>query len=203
MDARYPIHVTYHKAKSGVANKMDQMVSINTDTYHNEFCQRMSKVKGSVCSVCYAMRLSRLYGKKSMAPFERNGRLLNSDLEDWQLPRLNVAFCRLHSFGELESNKHFLNLVRICKTNPQTEFALWTKRPGLVDVQLTPSNLVLVHSTLMIDGRPVIPKGFHKAFTVYTMESNVALNCWAKSCFSCLKCYRRDSGEVYIKEKLR
>jgi len=135
MDSRHPIHVTYHKTRAGKTrtgkNKMANMVSINTDTYNNPFCQAMSKIEGTVCARCYAMRLSRSYGPKSMAPFERNGRILNDEMQDWQIPRLNVAFCRFHSFGELESDRHFLNIVRIAKVNPETHFALWTKRSDL------------------------------------------------------------------------
>ena len=199
MDARYPIHVTYHKARKGNANKMEGMVSINADTYNNPFCKNMCLIKGSVCERCYAMKLSAYYGPKSTAPFERNSRLLNDELEEWQIPRLNAAYCRFHSFGELESDLHYYNLVRIAKANPDTHFALWTKRPDLVTRQLTPSNLVLVYSTLMVNGVGAIPKGFHKSFVV--RDDGRDLNC-EESCFACLKCYRRD-GEAFIKERLR
>lgn len=193
---KYAVHVTYHKG----SGKMRNMVSINTDTYTNPFCQAMSKIEGSVCAKCYAMRLSKLYGKDSMQIFVRNGAILSDEIQDWQIPRLNVAFCRFHSFGELLSDIHFVNLVRIAKANPDTHFALWTKRPKLVATQLAPPNLVLVHSTLMINGDPYIPPGFHKSFTV--RDDMQLLNC-NESCFDCLACYHRDNGHNYIVERLR
>jgi len=198
MNGKHRIHVTFHTSRKG-KNKMESMVSINTDTYNNPFCQRMSQVPGSVCSSCYAMRLSQYYGKKSTAPFVRNGELLNSYMEDWQIPRLNVAYCRFHSFGELESDLHFLNLVRIAKANPDTTFALWTKRPNLVTLEIVPPNMILVYSMLMLNAPGVIPKGFYKCFSVHTDDR--VMNC-EESCFSCLKCYRWD-GDVFIKERLR
>ena len=199
MDNRHPIHVTYHLTRRGVHNKMANMVSINADTYNNPFCKRMRQIKGSVCERCYAMRLAGFYGKKCMQPFERNGRLLNDELADWQIPRLNVAYCRFHSFGELESDRHYFNLVRIAKANPDTRFALWTKRPDLVTTELTPSNMLLVYSTLMVNGCGVIPPGFHKSYVV--RDDGEGINC-EESCFTCLKCYKRD-GEAFIRESLR
>ena len=48
MDREDRIHVTFHKpGKDGKRNKMEGMVSINTDTYTNPFCQKMSKIEGS------------------------------------------------------------------------------------------------------------------------------------------------------------
>jgi len=52
----------------------------------------------------------------------------------------------------------------------------------------------------MVNGTACIPPGFHKAFTV--MDTGEGLNC-EENCFACLKCYKRDSGEDFIRERLR
>ena len=83
--------------------------------------------------------------------------------------------------------------------NPHTQFALWTKRPELVTLGIVPPNLILVYFQLMLNAPGVIPKGFHKCFSVHT--DDVELSCGEK-CFECLKCYKTND-EIYIRERLR
>lgn len=200
MDTR--LHITRHVARSDRRSKMMHMFSLNTDTYTNAFCQEMSKDERLVCHRCYAMRLARFYGRKSMRPFERNGEILSSrPLRRDEIPVLNHVLFRFHSYGELINVTHYVNLCNIAIRNPDTTFALWTKRLDLVDVSVKPANMILVYSNPFLGQHVSKPPGFDRVFTVFPAGADVGFNC-GEYCWSCRKYYRHDGPELII-ERLR
>lgn len=190
------------------SGKMSHMVSVNTSTKGNTFCEKMAKNPNSICSKCYATRYENLRPNLKQA-FDKNLILLDKDYEP---EFLNHRIVRLHSFGELHNKTHFMNFIKLARFNVGTTFALWTKRKEIVQRYLNeggtiPSNLVLIYSNPKVDkGIKKAPKGFDKVFNVHSkagaIKSGTAINCGAKDCFGCQLCYSKNTTDV-INEKLK
>lgn len=184
--------------------KLEHINSINTNPLTNPFCNRMSGIKGTVCSKCYSRRACSSYRKCATSAWDDNAAQLIEHIKDEDLPVINAAFFRFHSHGELINDQHFKNLCRIARKNIHCIFTLWTKRKRIVQRHriAVPRNMVLIYSAPKIDTvNPVIPKGFHKVFNVVSKSNNFPRNCFGR-CIDCLLCYSRD-GETVITEKIK
>jgi len=184
--------------------KMKGFASLSSNS--NSFCEKMSKVQGSVCQKCYANRMKKLYESLNKV-LDKNDQILNSkDLTQWNLT--NYAYFRLQAFGDCSSQKVVNNYFNFVEANPQTTFALWTKRPDMINKVIAkrgkPANLILVRSSIMINKPANLPKNFDKVFTVYDKETSkkVNINCGAKSCLNCRLCYTHNDT-VYVNEVLK
>jgi hypothetical protein len=198
-------------------NKMEGMVSINTSTVKNPFCIKAAKTD-TVCKICYARKLEAFYGHGNgyIGSYKDNGELLSKGLlsnEDVAavIKKLSkFKMVRFHAFGELINVVHLYNYLKIVEAAPDKTFALWSKRVDLMrklDSKLKPKNLITIYSTPRIDViKPVIPKGFDKVFTVYSRkfakDNDIDINCGAKKCFTCKRCYSFD-GPTYINELIK
>ena len=190
--------------------KMEGMQSISTSCKTNPYCAEHAKVKGSVCEKCYAQRQMKMY--KQMSPcYERNAEILTkSILEDDELPVINAAYFRFESFGDLINVNQVVNYFNICKKNPDVHFALWTKNPMLIKpvADQKPDNLQIILSSLFLNEKADISKMpfIDKVFTVYDKETiekdNIDINCGARSCLKCHKCYVKNDI-ININEKLK
>jgi hypothetical protein len=201
------VKLTYHIAKNGGHNKMDGIVSINTSTLSNPFCQKMMKVKDSVCSKCYTKR----FDTSSNDSFYLHN-MEELERADFVPFRINNSVVRFHSIGELTGEQMFKNMITLARFNPNSTFTLWTKRPEIVSnvlsVMRKPKNLILIYSSpvrntaVSID---TIGKHFDKVFTVYELkyakENGIELNC-EKSCMQCMKCYTKNKIK-YINEQAK
>jgi hypothetical protein len=183
------------------SGKMAGMTSVNTSALGNEFCVAQSC---GICKSCYAK------AGEAMRPtmknkFMENNAALVSPIASADLPYFNARYVRFHAFGELLNADHYLNFVNIARKNPDTKFALWTKRKNLVAGVDRPANMVLIFSENRLNvPDPEVPAGFNKVFAVYTadyLKENPAtdINCGARSCVSCLRCYASD--DTIIREK--
>jgi hypothetical protein len=172
------------------SGKMLGIPSINTNTLSNSFCQHAAKGKG-ICSKCYSRKMLTTYRSTCIKNYEQNSHLLSTTLV--QPTRLNFAYFRFHSHGELINSTHFENFKRIALYNPQTTFALWTKRTDLITLPV-PSNLILIYSNPTIDHIIQPPFPFDKVFNV--VKSGQA-NCNGK-CIECLQCYKKDTQSTII-----
>ena len=112
---------------------------------------------------------------------------------------------------DLENNINLKNYVLICKANPWTNFALWTKRKDLIqkffDKHKKPKNLILIYSN------PAVDKPIKKTFGYFDkIFNNVSAdkftdiqNCTGQQCINCLRCYNKSSknADNIIIEKVR
>ena len=105
------LKITRHR---GATNKMNHMVSINTAMTGNDFCKKMSDNPDNICSKCYCSRLEKIYINATKR-FTHNKKILLS--KNFKPPKLNIAYLRLHSFGELVNYQHFLNFIKVFSTN--------------------------------------------------------------------------------------
>ena len=219
MDGR-PLTVSETKSFIGIhittahTGKMEGMWSLSSSCPLNDNCIAHAKVKGNICEHCFADALMKM--RKSMRiPLDQNYRILNSaeiPTELW--PLLNVRFFRFESFGDLASTTQVRNYFNLCRRNPETRFALWTKNYRFVKEAIEagnekPANLVIIVSSIMMDRHLDIAHYPYadKIFTVYTDEETAAekgatINCGKRHCLTCGRCYRKFT-DVYVNELLR
>jgi len=203
------IHVT--KKMTG---KMKGFKSINSNPITNQFCMAMSTCKIAVCHKCYSTKmLTTVYKKLAQPAFERNNKILSeSVLPLSDLPIIKEKYFRFHAHGELINLNHITNFMNIAIKNKDTTFGFWTKRIDLVyeyinSVNKVPNNVVMIYSKPLIDQNITIaPKHFDKVFSVYTKEyvekNKVKINCGARNCLECLRCYKKTTG-ISVREVLK
>jgi hypothetical protein len=201
--------------------KMKGLGSISTSPLYNEQCLQNRMIKGSVCEKCFSFAQINCFKKNFPETLENNTIILtNSILPLDQLPRLNFMYFRFESFGDIANETHFINYLNICKVNPQTNFAIWSKNPQIMDAVFNdmkiekPKNLNIVISSLFLNLKYNLDTLHYKKrywfidkiFTVYNadfaIENNVEVNCGNKKCMECLKCYTKNDT-IYINEVLK
>lgn len=187
---------------SKMTGKLVGLYAINTNTLSNAFCKTMHETKGTICSECYSLAMLKTYRAKCVPAFERNSEALSERvLTVRELPVINAKYFRFHGHGELINQTHLHNLCAIAAYNPDTTFALWTKRKDMVRAYpgWIPPNMILIYSAPVIDrvlSRP--PRGFHKVFNTISTGSVEPANCTGQTCMSCLKCYHHDGDSVIV-----
>jgi len=200
------IHITNH-AKD---RKMENMQSINTNPLTNKFCIASSK-KDMVCKKCYARRQMSMYNNM-VKPLQSNSELLSQfKLKTSDVPIINAQIFRFNSFGELINELHFKNLCIIAYLNPETTFSLWTKCYKIVQKYFDygrgnkPENLILIHSSYVINKEEPLPKWFDKVFTVYdrcyASVNEIPINCHSK-CNECRMCYTKNTNS-FLRELIK
>jgi len=185
--------------------KMRGFASISNNA--NKFCAKMAADKKNICSKCYANRMKSMY-KDLNNCMNNNAEILSKQIVGWTI--LNYAYFRLQAFGDVVNQKNIDNYFNLCERNPHTRFALWTKRPRLFHKVLRrrkkPNNLILIRSSDKINKANKLPQNFDKVFTVYDKqfieENKIKINCGAKSCLKCRKCYTKNKV-TFINEVLK
>jgi hypothetical protein len=188
---------------SVMSGKLKGISAINTNTVTNEFCQKMQK-GNNICKHCYSQAMLTGSRKNCQDSFQRNSDLLSSRaLLPHEIPIINAAWFRFHGHGELINMQHFHNLCSIAFSNPQTTFALWTKRKDIVwdyhkHVSMPPKNLILIYSNPKLDTiMTEPPRVFDKVFNNITDKTRPAL-CTGQKCMDCLECYRFEGADVIV-----
>lgn len=203
------IHIT-----TGHTGKMLGIASISTSRNLNPNCQKYSQIKGSICSKCYAARQLKMY-KNLRDALERNYKLLTERvLSDDELPVMNYSFFRIESFGDIANVTQAINYLNLIRKNSQTFFGWWTKNPAYIQKAFEktgykkPKNCNIILSSMFIDKRTENNQYdfIDKVFTVYSKdyikENKININCGARSCLNCHKCYEKNRIK-YVNEKLK
>jgi len=193
------------KALAGYGSKAELKKAVKATPLSKDFM---------ICGFCFSD--SQQNYQKDMTPtLVRNYEILNNGLvhSDW-FPVLNSRFFRGESFGDFASVNAVLNFVTFAKKNPETTFTVWTKNPAFFYLAFKqvekPENMIIVLSSVYVNKVAEVPERFRKfvdkVFTVHTKQSakaeNVTINCGARSCLSCLNCYRKD-GPKEVHELLK
>lgn len=195
--------------------KMSGMISLSTSPLKNAHCIKRASNPNMICSHCYSMNLNKM--RKSLKEkLIRNTDLLTSSIIPVEeMPIVNVSYFRFEAFGDLQNTTQIANYFNLCKRNPSTSFALWTKNPFIIRQALAeglskPKNLIIIYSSPVLNSevdfnalRKVFPF-IDKIFTVYDKNhaGNVNINCGANHCLSCLKCYKKRTTAI-INERLK
>ena len=199
---------------SKMTGKMNGFYSINTNPFDNPFCNKMSRVPGSICERCYSRRMLSTMRKSCNQSWSSNGFLISKEeIPKKLLPDLSGLHCngafRFSSHGEIINETHLVNLCNIANKNADMTFGLWTKRVAMIQkhIDIIPDSIVLIASTRWTDiARPEVPDAFHKVFSVYTKsfaeKNDIPINCNGK-CKECMLCYQKDNGVTHINELIK
>lgn len=196
--------------------KMAGIHSIGTSCAYNPYCIKRRENGDSVCSHCYAATYMKMRKSLKKRLAENADVLTTRLLQGREIPVTNDLVFRFESFGDLYNETHLQNYAIICDRNPHTNFALWTKNTWILDGLFNkkgiekPDNLSIVVSSPMLNKQMNIDMDkfwmVDHVFTVYDKPfiaaNNVNVNCGARSCFECQRCYRKDT-EFYVREELK
>lgn len=192
--------------------KMTGMISLSTSCTLNTFCPMRRKVEGSICQHCYACAMTQRYTALNKK-LERNYHLLKeNDFTVDDMPKLNALTCRLESFGDVDNIQQVKNYFTLCNANQDTTFTVWTKNPEIYKNTMDtygiekPKNLIIILSSIMVNRTAKVHHDFiDKVFTVFDKATakEVNINCGAKSCATCQRCYRKTDGIEYINEIIK
>lgn len=205
--SRYCLNESPVYISDRMTGKMHGIPCIGTSCQNNKYCRARLGAGVGVCKHCFAMRTQKCY-KAVYSVLSENEFLKFRALEDSEIPRFkkSVEIVRFEAFGDLETPLQFTNYWKIAKANPHVKFALWTKNPHLVHAANLPklTNLTLVFSSLQLNEPEPLPEKFDHVFTVYTADqiSEKRINCGARSCLTCRRCYTRRTGSE-VRELLK
>lgn len=201
------------------AGKMAGMWSFSTNSATCAGCNARRKNPLTVCANCYAadyIALRPALGEK----LDRNTALVCTEvLPAEAFPYVNCKVFRFEAFGETRNAIQAENYMRWAEKNPETTFSVWTKEPrhyakAMQDNgrETTPDNFILIYSSPFINDSStagLLPEYdfiIDKVFTVYAAEYalryGVNINCGARNCAQCGKCYNWASDR-YIGEVLK
>lgn len=199
------------------SGKMSGMISLSTSPLVNPVCQKRAQDPGSVCSHCYSVTYNKLR-RGLREKLEANTERLKTVIPVDRMPLINAQAVRFEAFGDLYCTAQVINYFHLCERNPGVTFALWTKNPGFVDMAIKagnakPGNLVIILSSPELNKaydperiRRVFPF-VDKIFTVYqkrfAQENGIEINCGARNCFECRRCYRKTDGVEMVSEQLK
>lgn len=194
---------------------MAGLQSVSTSVVLNKSCQRRRAVPGSICSKCFAAAMMDRYTDLDNCMHTNHEILTGSVLPVSVLPLIPVRYFRFEAFAEIANVTQVINYFNIAKKNPDTLCALWTKNPHIVAKAIEmghskPANLQIVLSSPFVNKAIKTTKYsfIDKIFTVYDKEAAQAvnINCGARSCLACGRCYRPnpDGAKIqYINEILK
>lgn len=170
----------------------------------------LRKIKGSVCSKCYARKGMYVFSNVQKAQYNRL-KILQSNLATWmenmtallakKYAKREKVF-RWHDSGDLQSAEHLAAIVQIAKNLPDFRFWLPTKEYSLVRTWVRtngefPSNLVVRISAPMIgqNNLPAIPGTVGSTVGVGTGFQCEAYSREGK-CGPCRACWKQEITSV-------
>lgn len=210
--SKYCVNISPVAISDYMSGKMENIASISTSCEKNLICLARMKDDDSICAKCFADATVRRYselGKNLAANFDL---LTNEVLPVEMLPifKPEVSIVRIESFGDVANITQAITYINIIKANPHVTFAWWSKNAWLIndaiDLVGKPSNVILVESSEKLNVQKDRSANFDKVFTVYDPEhiasEGVKINCGARSCATCRRCYSKRTGSV-VNEKLK
>jgi len=193
--------------------KMETIFSISTLCDINPNCVARMMNGNLICAKCFSHRMGqRMPGLVNK--LKRNTEILTTTIIDVDdIPVLMNDMLRGESFGDLNNEIQVVNYFNIFAKNAHARCALWTKNPWIIASAMEkysikkPDNLVIVYSTPELNGEPnteIFAKYpfVDKIFTVYDKTHAKEINCGARSCRTCGRCYSKDTERI-INEMLK
>lgn len=202
---------------NGHRAKMQDISSLNTAVHLNKYCKARAKNARTICAHCFAVELQKVY-KNMSAAYAKNTEILTTQIIPAEyIPQIKTksGLFRFEAFGDLNNWIQFANYCNIAAANTNIHFAIWTKNPQIIAESLRndvviPDNMQIIYSSPFMNTKfaPVKRYPFiNKIFTVYNLEyineHKITVNCGAKSCATCRKCYTKSAGIEYINEQIK
>jgi hypothetical protein len=140
---------------------------------------KMSKIAGSVCSVCYANNGFYVMYQNAIKPaqFARLDSINDPAWVDAIVTLIGLdAYFRWHDSGDLQSLEHFKKIVEVCERTPKTKHWLPTREYSIIKDFISaggviPKNLIVRLSGMYPDEAVIVPKSLQNVRGVTT--SNV------------------------------
>jgi hypothetical protein len=172
---------------------------------------KLRNVKGSICSICYALKGRYVFSNVQNALERRFASMEN--LPSWIAAMTIVighyeksGFFRWHDSGDLQSLEHLEAIVEIAKNLPNIKFWLPTREYAIIGAFYQkygkfPENLTVRLSSYMIAGAaPILASRYGvQASGVHKDAFNCPAPKQGGKCQDCRACWQRDTFNVNYK----
>jgi hypothetical protein len=206
------------KAAEAIAGTLGHAGKMPSTTYGipAKYCKtgrKLAKIKGSVCSVCFAYeRGNYIFASTKQSQEKRFAGLEDERWVDAMIVLLVAKYKsgkldpyhRWHDGGDIQSRNHLSKICAVARATPWLEHWLPTKEGTMLrdfvrDGGVIPANLKIRLSGTMVDGPP--PKAWRLTSTVYSHAGEpVGHACPARTqgneCGSCRACW--DAGVANV-----
>ena len=195
------------KSAEAVAGKLGKPSKMPGYAYgipakHCPIGAQLVKLKGSVCSSCYALKGRYVFGNVQRAQEARFQSLRHPDWVEalsFMIKKRKCDFFRWHDSGDIQGVWHLRNIVEVALKCPETKFWIPTRENHVVRQYLVnsnfPPNLVVRVSGAMINGPA--PSGFANTSTVVSgTEPTCPAYTHGGVCGPCRACWNPGVGNV-------
>lgn len=173
---------------------------------------KLAKVKGSVCSGCYALKGRYLFGNVQSALDKRFESLQSVQWVDAMVTAIShyekSGFFRWHDSGDLQGVWHLAKIVSVCEQLPEIRFWLPTREMGIVSEfiergGLIPENLTIRLSAFMVNERGPESFAIRKGLQLSEVSSDKG-DCpsyeQGGKCLACRRCWDKSVFRVTYKK---
>ena len=182
------------------SGKMLNMPGCSGYAGNNSLCLKRALDGNSVCAHCFSLVGIR---HNNIPAYTKNDLIFSTikfNIGDLVLDPEFFPYFRFSTHGDTMNALHVYNALVTAKTNPETQFTIWTKNvkywiDGLAmyekEYGKKPDNFFAIYSWLITDGMPSIEQrktlkrlGFDAVFVVYNTwaSQDLAVNSGAKRC---------------------
>ncbi len=151
---------------------------------------KLRKIKGSVCSACYALKGN--YTRYKAIKAAQYVRLASLNNELWtaaivtQIKR--QKYFRWHDAGDVQDVQHLNKIYEVCRLTPGTKHWMPTREAWIKDhLDSKPDNLVIRFSAPMID--QAAPASWPNSSEVVTEGATCPAPKQGNSCGDCRNCW--------------
>jgi len=160
---------------------------------------KLAKVKGSICSGCYSIKLQNLRPsvdkgyKKNLFKWQVSNTSNWVDAMVFQIKRYAAdGYHRWFDSGDLQSMEMLLAIAEVARQTPKVKHWLPTKEYSIYTKYLKtntlPANLIVRVSAPMIDGKPSL--AFKNTSTVHKNNKAIGFECKG-ACGPCRACWAK------------
>ena len=161
---------------------------------------KLQKLKGSVCSDCYALKGSYTFSNVKPALKKRQEFMKSPKWVELMVETLNRTkspYFRWFDSGDVQSVEHAKQILEVVELTPSKFHWIPTKKKKIwrdaLAGRMVPNNAVVRLSAAMIDGEP--PKAFYNTSTVHKNKKPSGHICPApeqgNKCGDCRACWNR------------
>jgi len=195
---------------SAILSKTSKMpgYSISTPATDCITGQKLHKVKGSVCSDCYALKGSYNFSNVKPALKKRQEFMKSPKWVELMVETLNRTrspYFRWFDSGDVQSVEHAKQILEVVELTPNKFHWIPTKEKKIwrdaLAGRMVPNNAVVRLSGAMVDGKP--PKSFYNTSTVHKDNTAIGHECPAPrqggKCGDCRACWNPEVRNVSYK----
>ena len=158
---------------------------------------KLRKVKGSVCSMCYALKGNYTrYKAIKAAQYVRLKSLQDSRwIEAMTAQVKRSTYFRWHDAGDVQDLDHLNKIYEVCRLTPDTKHWMPTREAWVKDhLDRAPSNLVIRFSAPMVD--QAAPASWPNTSTVVTSGATCPSAKQGNICGDCRNCWNSEIKNI-------